>query len=200
VLEYIDISNVTDINKIKQILLNKEQYYLNKINPSLNVCKTADSPLGVKRDISFSTNLSKARRGKKNASPAVKVNITPKVIAIKTRLKMSERNKGVSVKVFDKKNNLIHLFPNMTSAAKYFGVDRSTISSIFRTGISYDDFTYKFEIEDTKVWVCDSKHKIVNVLGNKSKTSICYNIPYTTLSRYIKSGILYKNKYYFYIK
>jgi AraC-like DNA-binding protein len=64
---------------------------------------------------------------------------------------MSERARGVSVKVFDQRNNLINQFPNMKSAAKHFGVDRSTISRIFRTGISYDDYIYKFEAKDIRI-------------------------------------------------
>ena len=37
VLEYIDLSNIINIKKKKAILLEREQYYLNKINPSLYV-------------------------------------------------------------------------------------------------------------------------------------------------------------------
>jgi hypothetical protein len=39
----------------------------------------------------------------------------------------------------------------MTSAAKFIGVDRKTISRIFETGISYDNYVYKFEVKDTRV-------------------------------------------------
>jgi len=35
---------------------------------------------------------------------------------------MSLRCKGVSVKVFDRPNNLINEFPTITSVAKYFGL------------------------------------------------------------------------------
>ena len=35
---------------------------------------------------------------------------------------MSLRCKGVSVKIFDKSNNLINEFPTITSVAKYFGL------------------------------------------------------------------------------
>lgn len=87
----------------------------------------------------------------------------------------------------------------MLSAAKHFGVTHTTISNIFNTGKSQDNFTYKFYIKDIIVWVYDYKHKLINVLGNTLKTSTYYNIPYTTLARYIKSGKLYKNKYYFII-
>ena len=43
----------------------------------MNICKIADSPLGVKRKLLFSINLSKAIRGKKNkkiASSNIKAN------------------------------------------------------------------------------------------------------------------------------
>ena len=53
----------------REILLLREQYYLDNINPSLNVCKKADSPLGVKRNKMFSINLSKSRRGINIRSP-----------------------------------------------------------------------------------------------------------------------------------
>ncbi len=89
----------------------------------------------------------------------------------------------------------------MTSAAKHFNVSYKTISKILKTGIPYDDnYIYKFETKDTEVWVYDHYKKLVNIFDNVLKVSVYYNIPYTTISRYIKSGKLYKNKYYFIIK
>lgn len=54
-----------------------------------------------------------------------------------------------------------------------------------------------FETQDLKISVYDNNNKLINILNNKLDTSIAYNIPYTTLSRYIKTGKLYKKKYYF---
>jgi hypothetical protein len=102
--------------------LKKEQYYLDNIKPSLNVCEKADSPLGIKRNLTFSINLSKAKRGKKHGKLKMKTSIIPNIISVETRLKMSEKARGVSVKVYDKYNNLINQFPTMASAAKHFGV------------------------------------------------------------------------------
>jgi hypothetical protein len=45
--------------------------------------------------------------------------------------------------------------------------------------------------------VYSNDHKLLNVFDNVLKASIWYNIPCTTMRRYIKSGKLYKNKYYF---
>lgn len=78
----------------------------------------------------------------------------------------------------------------MLSAAKHIGVTHKTIYNIFTKGKSYDNLIYKFKIKDIRVWIYDSKNKLVNILGNTLKTSIYYNIPNTTLHSYIKSGRL----------
>jgi len=141
-VEYIDLPLVTDtINK--SILLEREQFYLNKINPSLNICKTAGSPLGIVRNKMFSVNVSKAKRGKKIVKSIININTTHKVITSETRSKLSSRAEGVIVKIYNS-NNLLYIFPSMASAAKHFGVSYKTISRILKTGISYVNFVYKF--------------------------------------------------------
>lgn len=69
---------------------------------------------------------------------------------------------------------------------------------IFKTGKSYDGLTYEFNIKDNRIWICNSDHKLINILNNAKETGLYYNIARSTLSDYIKSGKLYKNKYYFY--
>jgi hypothetical protein len=138
----------------KKTLLEREQYYLYNINPSLNICTRANSALGgVKRDIMFSINLNKSKRGKskKVGIRVNNINNISKVVTPETLLKISSRCKGVSVKIFDKSNNLINQFPTITSTAKYSGVDNKTISMIFKTGKSYDNFVYKFDIKYNRV-------------------------------------------------
>jgi hypothetical protein len=66
------------------------------------------------------------------------------------------------------------------------------------TGRPYNNFIFKSDIKDNRIWVYGLKHKLIKILDNRSKTSEWFNIPNTTLSRYIKSGKLWKNKYYFY--
>jgi hypothetical protein len=138
-----------DIKKKKKILLKKEQFYLDNINPSLNSCKIANSILGIKRDEMFSINLSKSRRGKKIRSP-IKINNTIRTITTETRSKISLRNKGVSVQIFDGADNLLYEFPTIRSTAKFFGVNPKTISMIFKTGKSFDGLTYKFKVKENK--------------------------------------------------
>jgi group I intron endonuclease len=158
ILEYPDVSNMLDTEQKRKLLLEREQYYLNEIKPSLNVCKIVNSPLGVKRNLTFSKNLSKARRGKTNKSPS-RVNSRPKTITKETKSLISLRCQGVRVKVFDQGNNLIKEFPTITSAALHFGVNNKTISRINKTGKSYDDYIYKFEVKETRVNVHYSRKR-----------------------------------------
>jgi hypothetical protein len=135
--------------------LQKEQYYLDSIKPSLNVCKKAESALGVIRNGMFSINLSKSRRGKKYKpnikNPNIIKNNIPKILTDETKLKKSLRSRGISVEVLDKKGNLMYTFPTIRSAAKYLGVANTTVSNIYKTGKSYDNFVYKFFIKENKI-------------------------------------------------
>jgi len=48
----------------KQDILNKEQFYLDTIKPVYNICKTAGSQLGSKRDVNFKEACRKRMKGK----------------------------------------------------------------------------------------------------------------------------------------
>jgi NUMOD1 domain len=145
-LEYIDLAGRDNLKERREIVLKREQYYLDNINPSLNICKIAGSPLGVKHNISFSIKKSKARRGKVHKVNNINSNIS-KYTSPETRLKLSSRSKGICVKIYDKSYNLINKFPSMLSAANYVGVSDRTLRRVLNTGISYDNFIYEFEIE-----------------------------------------------------
>lgn len=196
ILEYIDLSSVTDTKQKKEIILEKEQYYLNNINPSLNSYKKATSSLGVKRSLAFSIKMSKIRRGK-SIRLNKKINNTVRIITEETKSKISLKNQGINVKVFDKFNNLINEFVSIRSTAKFFNVHPKTINKIYKTGKSFDDFIYKFELKDNRIYIYDINKNILNTFDNSKKVSIHYNIPSSTLSDYIKSNKLYKNKFYF---
>jgi group I intron endonuclease len=198
VLEYIDLSNNLNIEQKKEIILGKEQYYLDNINPSLNKYKIAtNSSLGTKRGIMFSLNQSKAQRGK-SINYSFRSNNIVKIVSPETRSKLSLVNQGINVKVFDKFNNLILEFSSIRNAAKHFGVHPKTIGNIYKTGRSFDEYIYKFKVNDIRVWIYNIDNQLLNVIDNIAKTSLFYNIPSSTLSDYIKSGKLYKNKFYFY--
>lgn len=187
ILEYCD----------KYILISREQYYIDQLKPEYNILKVAGSRLGCKHSLEVKKIISTTSRNRKILR---KDNIAyhPRIVTANTKLKLSVRGQGVNVKIFDRSGNLINQFSSMKSAANYFGITYRTISRILDTGISYDEFIYKFETKDLRIWICNSDNKLIKVLNNAKNTSIYYNIPRSTLFDYIKSGKLYKHKYYFY--
>ena len=117
---------------------------------------------------------------------------------IETKQKLSLRTLGVNVKIYDKLDNLIKEFPTIKSTAKYFGVRSETIRKIFDTGVSNNEFIYKFELRDKRIWIYNYDKELIEIVDSAKKLSKKYNIPKSTLSYYIKWGKLYKNKFYFY--
>jgi hypothetical protein len=61
-------------------------------------------------------------------------------------------------------------------------------------------FVFFSELKDVRVWVFDKERKIVDVFSNAKKAAKFCNTNHTTLSRYLKSGKLWKDKYYFLCK
>ncbi len=196
ILEYINESDYNNLEEKREIILRKEQYYLDTISPSLNICRKANIPLGFKRDAQFSLNLSKSRRGisircSKNYNKIIRSN------SPETRLKISLYNKGIIVKIKDKKGNILQEFPSIRKAAAYLNVDPKTINNIYKTRRSYDNFIYDFKIKYDKIRIHNKNYELINTLDSAKKTSILYDIPESTLCNYIQSGKIYKNKYYF---
>lgn len=186
----------------KEFIIEREQYYMNIFNPEYNILKKAGSRLGHKLSEETKNKLSTALRGRKlsvnlNSSSKFNLNSIKKITDL-TKLKLSSRSQGITVKIYDKFSNiLINEFPSLNSAAKFMNVHPTTISRIFNRGISYNNYIYKFEIKNLKIFVYDINNKLINILVNKKEASKVYNIPKTTLHNYIKSGKLFKEKYYF---
>jgi len=194
------------------LLIKREQYYIDLLQPEYNILKVAGSRLGFKHSEAtkikmsiINTSVNNPNFGKKHSYEtkrkigiSLRLNVTPKIMTTETKLKISLRSHGVSVKNFDKSNNLINEFPTILSAAKHLNVDPKKISMIFKTGRSYDNFIYKFEVKDLRVWIYDKNNNLINTMDNIKKTSILLSIPKSTIGDYIKSGKLYKDKYYFY--
>jgi hypothetical protein len=104
---------------------------------------------------------------------------------LETKLKLSLRSIGMNIKVSDSFNSFVMEFPTINSTAKYFGVGSSTIKRVLKNGMSYKNLFFKSEIIDNRIFVYDYSHKLIKILNNRSDTSRLFNIPTTTLTRYI---------------
>jgi hypothetical protein len=120
------------------------------------------------------------------------------IISEETRnnLSLSCRH-GVIVKVLDKDNNVINRFPTIVSAANFYNLDHNTVSRYIKNGSSFKNLRFIAELKDVRVWVFDKERRIVDVFLNAQKAAKFCNTNHTVLHRYLKSGKLWKDKYYF---
>ena len=79
----------------------------------------------------------------------------------KNNLSLSSKN-GIKVKVFDD-NNIVNIFPTITSAAKYYGLSNCTLSKYIKLGYSIDNLRFEGEVKYVRVWVYDKKWSIIGV-------------------------------------
>jgi hypothetical protein len=120
ILEYINLNDLNENEyEIKKVILGREQYYLDILNPSLNINKIAGSTLGYKHSEEMRKTMGLQRRGKSINWERRNYIISD---TTKNNLSLSARN-GITVKVFDKHNIVINVFPTLTSAAKHYDVD-----------------------------------------------------------------------------
>lgn len=170
ILEYINLDELKmDECEIKRAIFDREQYYLNMMNPTLNKLKIAGSSLGYKHTKETRRIMSLKRRGKN----------------------------GIKVKVFDDNNNIVNIFPTIASAAKHYALSSSTLSKYIKLGYSIDNLRFEGEVKDVRVWVYDKKYSIIDVFSTANKADEFCGIYHTVLYRYLKSGKLFNNKYYF---
>lgn len=197
VLEYIDIPELYLYNKkeMKKIILSREQYYLDNMNPSLNLCKVAGSTLGYKHTEEKRKLMGLQRRGKN-------INWKKKDLSYfisdvtKNNLSLSARN-GVKVKVFDKNNNLIKIFPTITNAAQYYDIDHSALSKNIKLGYKRDNLRFEAELKDVRVWVFNKERDMIGVFPTANKAAEFCGTSHVAIARYLKSGKLWKDKYFF---
>jgi group I intron endonuclease len=197
ILEYIDIPKtyLRDKHEIKKIILAKEQFYLDKMTPIFNINKIAGSMLGYKHSEETRRAMGLKRKGKsRNCSNKI-LDFT---ISEETRDKLSKRSRnGVKVKTLDVNNNIVNEFLTIVSAAKYYNVDHNTLSKAIKYGNLINNHHFEIELKDLRVKVLDKQYNTIVVFTTVNKASEYCGIPHTCLGRYLKSGKLWKDKYYF---
>jgi len=142
------------------ILIEREQYYINYFKSEYNILKAANSRLGIKHSLETRILMSIKKRGinhnlygktpsyetrkriSESSKSAIRIN-KPKIIKPETRLKLSLNNNGIRIKVFDKSNKIYKEFNTLTNAANYFNVTRSTISRYLNKDKLYNGFMFK---------------------------------------------------------
>ena len=194
ILEYIDVDNLNmGKYEIRRVIFDREQYYLDIMSPTLNILKKAGSNLGFKHTEEMRKIMGLQRRGQS-------INWSRKnyVISTITKEKLSLRcRNGVIVKVFDDSNNLVNTFQTIASAAKHYDLSNGALSKYIKFGYSIDNLRFEGEVKDVRVWVFDKQLNTIGVFSNAQKAAEFCDTNHTAMRRYLKSGKLWKDKYYF---
>jgi group I intron endonuclease len=157
----LDILEYCKIN----VLVEREQYYLDLLKPKYNILKAAISRLGKKHSLETKNLMSIKQKGINNPlfgkrhsyetrlkiSESLKystrfqnsIKLRAKFISNETKLKRFLRTRGVKVKVFDLENNIIKEFPTIISVALYFNIHSKTVSRYLDTNTSYNGYIFK---------------------------------------------------------
>jgi group I intron endonuclease len=152
----VDILEYCEIN----VLIEREQYYLDLLKPEYNILKIANSRLGSKQSETTKIKISISLKGVKhpffgkihNNETRIKISeslkssimfknsikLRPKHITYETKLKRSLRTRGVKIKVFDLENNLVKEFPTMLSVALHFNISARTVGRYLDKDKSYN--------------------------------------------------------------
>jgi hypothetical protein len=102
ILEYIDLSTIMSIKEKKVIILKREQYYIDSLNPKLNILKIAGSRLGTKH-----------------------LPETKKLISVSQKNRLARL---FPIEVLNLETNTSKDFANNLEAAKYLNISIHTLS------------------------------------------------------------------------
>ena len=212
--------NSTTSNKI--LLLGREQVYLDKYKPSLNINKVAGSVMGYKHTELNKLKFGSIHRGK-SYSKTLDINMVRNPVSADTISKLIKRAKGASVNVYFKDLERFKTFPTIKSAADYVGLSPSSVGKYIEKGTLWND-TYYFKLHESneinsylfksnpinvndsscyknyksyKLEVLDTNNNIIYNFSSLRKASSALNISRDSIVRYIDKGSIWNGKFRF---
>lgn len=154
ILEYIDISNL-DFENIRKLVLSREQYFFDSLEPKYNIQKIAGSSLGQKRSEESKAlmkkpksdetklKISESLKGKTHLEKTkAKMSLSRigdknpnfgKIHSAESRAKMSVA-RGTAIFVYSLDGTLENSFPSARVAGVFFNTHSKTILKYLRSG------------------------------------------------------------------
>jgi len=207
ILEYIDISNLS-VDEAKILILEREQHFLDSLQPEYNILKKAGSMLGFKHSEESKEKLSKAfsgenhpMHGKTHSEETIsKISVAlsgdnhhramlGKTHSTETLLKMSESKMGANNPMFGKTHSeeTISKLSIIKSGENHplFGISPSD-SSIAKMSAAKGG---------TFIYVYNSDKSLVHSFPSARKAAEFFNSDHNTIKRYALNGKIFKDNW-----
>lgn len=220
-IELVNLPSHNTATQNKKLLLDKEQNYFNKYQPTLNINKIAGSVMGYKHTIINRLNFGSIHRGK-SYNKHINPNRHKRAVSLETIIKLKQRVRGVKVGVHDKDLKVVEQFPTIKDAAYFAGLSPSSVSKYINKGVIWND-TYYFKTDlshvninanisnnveayahikegrfkSHKVEVFDTNDRLIYKYNSLRKASKFLNISRDSLIKYSNNDEVWSNKFKF---
>ncbi len=110
------IFEIIEIVENKELLIEREQYYLNILKPEYNICQVAGNCLGIKRSAKVCLNISKRMKGKLSGDKHPLTHFTWEIVnEIRSIYKNDNYSYNELAKIYNvKKATIAHIIKNKT--------------------------------------------------------------------------------------
>lgn len=155
IIEYIDISNLSK-EEARKLILGREQYYINYLEPEFNILKVAGSSLGFKHSEETKLKLNKIRSGVNH--PLFGKSHSPETLALMSKALSGQNHplfgkppsantksklsiaKGIGIiYVYNIQGSLAYTFCSARKAAEHFKSSHPTIIRYVKNGKLFQD-------------------------------------------------------------
>jgi group I intron endonuclease len=177
ILKHIDISHL-DKKQARKLILSREQYYIDSLNPEYNILKIAGSSLGFNHSEETLAKMSEAKSGENNPMFGRTGENNPRGMQGKTHseeslLKMSKAQSG----------------ENNPMSGKIHKEETIARMSVAKGGSIIYVYSFLGSPESPE------KSTLINTFSSARKAAKHFNYDNSTISSYIKSGKLFKGEY-----
>jgi group I intron endonuclease len=208
ILEYISITNLSK-EEARELILLREQFYINSLEPKYNINPTAGSRLGAQHTEATLVKMSEVKIGNNNPMFGKTGELNPmfgkshslytkaklsqanigKLISIETKAKMSEALSGEKNPMFGK-----------THAKK--SIDLMSVAmvgeknSMFGKSHSVGTKAKMSLANGTNIYVYSlDKSTLINTFPSAFKAGKFFNVTHSTIIKYARKGLIFKKQW-----
>ena len=213
ILEYIDISNLSQ-EKSRKLILEREQHYIDIFLPEYNILKFAGSPLGFIHSAETLALMSEVQRsidrtGEKNPRGMLGKTHSVETLALMSEAKLGKNNPNFGLTLSAETKEKISLAlsgENNPMFGKTQTEGSKALMSLAMIGENNPMFG-KFHSTETKakislalgktIFVYDTNGSLINKFSSANKAAKSFHCNHNTIISYAKTGKVYKEKWIF---